>query len=95
MAKIYAIIFDLDGTLTRPILDFDAIRREIGIEKGPVWESILQMSPKTRKAAEEILLRHEMDAANNCVLQPNATPEELRRVRDYSLNCLHVVRYLS
>ena len=25
-----AVIFDLDGTLTEPVLDFDAIRAEIG-----------------------------------------------------------------
>jgi len=71
MAKIDAIIFDLDGTLTEPILDFDLIRREIGLEKGPVWEAIVAMAPDARRSAEEILLRHELDAAARCVLQAN------------------------
>jgi len=54
-----------------PILDFDLIRREIGLEKGPVWEAIVAMEPQARQAAEEILLRHELDSARRCVLQPN------------------------
>ncbi len=72
MPEIDTIIFDLDGTLTVPILDFDLIRREIGIEKGPVWEAILGMSPGRRKTAEDILLKHEIDAARRSELQPNA-----------------------
>lgn len=76
MSKIEAVIFDLDGTLTEPILDFNVIRREIGIEKGPVWETIVAMGPADRLQAEEILLRHELDAARQCRLQPN-TPAVL------------------
>ena len=26
------VIFDMDGTLTLPVIDFDLIRKEIGIE---------------------------------------------------------------
>ena len=29
-----AVIFDLDGTLTEPVLDFDAMRAEIGLLRG-------------------------------------------------------------
>jgi len=29
-----AVIFDLDGTLTEPLLDFDAMRAEIGLAPG-------------------------------------------------------------
>jgi HAD superfamily hydrolase (TIGR01549 family) len=72
MPEIDAIIFDLDGTLTVPILDFDLIRREIGVERGPVWEAILEMPPERRRTAEDILLRHELAAARICELQPNA-----------------------
>ncbi len=71
MSEIDAIIFDLDGTLTVPILDFDLIRREIGIEKGPVWEAIVEMPADRRRMAEEILLKHELEAARICDLQPN------------------------
>ena len=36
-----AVIFDLDGTLTEPVLDFDAMRAEIGLPEGvPILEHI-------------------------------------------------------
>lgn len=58
-----AVIFDLDGTLTKPYLDFDLIRAEIGIKSGPILEAILAMSPAEQSRAESILLRHEWEAA--------------------------------
>jgi len=67
-----AIIFDLDGTLTRPYLDFDAIRAEIGIASGPILEAIAPMSLADRKRAEAILVRHEWDAARNGPLYDGA-----------------------
>ena len=67
-----AVIFDLDGTLTKPYLDFDAIRREIGIAQGPILEAIAQMDSEGRRDAEVILLRHEWDAANNGTLSVGA-----------------------
>ena len=35
---IRGVIFDLDGTLTVPTLDFDAIRADIGAGDGPILE---------------------------------------------------------
>jgi len=76
MAVFDGIIFDMDGTLTVPFLDFNQIRREIGIPKTePVWEAIVAMSPEQRQRAEEILLQHELRASRDCELQPGA--EEL------------------
>ncbi len=66
-----AVIFDLDGTLTRPYLDFDAIRKEIGV-KGPILEAVEQMAPSGRTRAEGILLRWEQEAAENATLQEGA-----------------------
>lgn len=73
--------FDLDGTLTLPYLDFDAIRKEIGISEGLVLESLETMSDQHRKAAEDILQRHETEAAENSELRDSAaeTVAELRR----------------
>ncbi len=70
--KIQAVIFDLDGTITKPVLDFDKIRKEIGIVSGPVWENILEMSCDKRKKAEQILLRYEIQAAENAQLNDGA-----------------------
>ncbi len=67
-----AMIFDLDGTLTRPYLDFDAIRAEIGLPPGPVLESIGRLDEAGRRRAEVVLQRHEWDAAENAPLQDDA-----------------------
>jgi len=67
------VIFDLDGTLTEELLDFDAIRREIGLpEKAPILEHIEKLPPDHRQRAHEILHRHEMSAAESCVLHEGA-----------------------
>jgi HAD superfamily hydrolase (TIGR01549 family) len=58
---IRAVIFDLDGTITEPFLDFDAIREEMGIGRhgGPVLEAMEKMTPEQRRRAEAILHYHE------------------------------------
>jgi HAD superfamily hydrolase (TIGR01662 family) len=75
-----AVIFDLDGTLTRPLLDFDAIRAEIGVA-GPILEAMEHLNADDRARADEILLRHERLAAENAQLQ-EGTHEVLRACRD-------------
>ncbi|GIK16593.1 MAG: hydrolase [Planctomycetota bacterium] len=67
-----AVVFDLDGTLTAPMLDFDQIRREIGLSAGPILEALQDMSPADRARAEIILERHERHAAENSTLHENA-----------------------
>lgn len=66
------VIFDMDGTLTRPVLEFDAIREEIGLTAEPLLEAIVKMPPAERERAEAILHRHEEEAAINSELQPHA-----------------------
>jgi HAD superfamily hydrolase (TIGR01509 family) len=59
-------LFDLDGTITRPYFDFDAIRHEIGLPtepRTPILEALQTMAPADRDRAEAILLRHEHQAA--------------------------------
>lgn len=70
--RISAVIFDLDGTLTRPHLDFEAIRAEIGLSAGPILESIAEMDPAAAERAMSILQRHEWVAAENAVLHEGA-----------------------
>src|SRR4029453_2777876 len=57
-----AVIFDLDGTLTEPLLDFDAMRAEIGLPPGPILEQLAHADAPTRARADEILRRHEREA---------------------------------
>ena len=67
------VIFDMDGTLTHELLDFPAIRREIGLpEKAGILEHIEAMASEARRRAEEILHRHEMAAAAECQVHEGA-----------------------
>ena len=65
-----AILFDMDGTLTKPVLDFDQIRRDIGIGSGPILESIKRMTAEQKIIAERILHGHEDRAAEASTLNP-------------------------
>src|SRR5437588_7685816 len=58
-----AILFDMDGTLTEPMLDFPRIKAEMGIGQRPILEALAEMDPSARARAEAVLLRHEEDAA--------------------------------
>jgi len=66
-----AVIFDLDGTLTKPYLNFGAIGAEIGVQ-GPILEAMAGMDAAARQRAETILVRHEREAAENATLQEGA-----------------------
>ena len=67
-----AVIFDLDGTLTRPFLDFDAIRAELGLPPGPILEAMSRMTGPDRRRAEAVVYEHERRAADHAELQPGA-----------------------
>jgi len=72
--SIKAVIFDLDGTITQPYFDFDAIREEIGLAKdsGPVLESMEKMTAQQRQDAQKILHYHEQKAVAESKLNANA-----------------------
>jgi HAD superfamily hydrolase (TIGR01509 family) len=71
---IKAVIFDLDGTITQPYFDFDAIRAEIGLarDSGPILESMEKMTAEQRNRAEQILRSHEEKAVMESTLNPGA-----------------------
>jgi HAD superfamily hydrolase (TIGR01509 family) len=73
--KIKAVIFDLDGTITEPFFDFDAIRKEIGFlpDAGPILELMEKMTPGQRENAERILRIYEERAVAESTLNPGAT----------------------
>lgn len=72
--RIKAVIFDLDGTITEPFFDFDAIRSEMGLtrEDGPVWEAMARMEPQRRKEVEVILHYHEQKGVDESQLNARA-----------------------
>jgi len=71
---IKAVIFDLDGTITQPYFDFDAMREEIGLarDSGPILESMEKMTTEQRNRAEQILRSHEEKAVMKSTLNPGA-----------------------
>ncbi|TFG48116.1 MAG: HAD family hydrolase [Candidatus Brocadiia bacterium] len=81
---IKAVIFDLDGTITEPFFDFDAMRSEMGLtgEDGPIWEAMEKMAPERRREAERILDYHENLAVSESTLNLGAkeTLEQLRQM---------------
>jgi HAD superfamily hydrolase (TIGR01509 family) len=85
--KVKAVIFDLDGTITEPYLDFDKIRAEIGLAPaaGPLLEEMEEMPPAERKRAEEILYKYEHSAIEHSVLNIGAS-ETLKQLRQMGIH---------
>lgn len=81
--SVKAVIFDLDGTITRPYFDFDAIRQEMGLarDSGPVLESMEKMTLVQRRQAEQILHFYEERAVKESELNSGAR-ETLQRLRE-------------
>jgi HAD superfamily hydrolase (TIGR01549 family) len=64
MMPVRGVIFDMDGTLVSQELDFEAIRRDIGLPTGtPLLEAIGHMRPEERSRAQAILDWYEQQAA--------------------------------
>jgi phosphoglycolate phosphatase len=74
---VRGVIFDLDGTLVDSGLDFDLMRREMGIAPGhSLLEAIDQLDEAEAVRCREILARHEWAGANAATLMPGV-PEFL------------------
>jgi HAD superfamily hydrolase (TIGR01509 family) len=84
---VKAVIFDLDGTITQPYFDFDAIRAEMGLTNnaGPVLEAIKKMTPDRRREAERILDYHEQRAVEQSKLNAGSR-ETLEKLRQMGLH---------
>ncbi len=66
-------VFDLDGTLTEAVHDFDAIRRMLGIDSGAgILEALEAMEGAQRAAMIEKLDRFEYQLARKAVVAPGA-----------------------
>jgi len=63
-----AILFDMDGTLTQDLIDFEVIRTDMGIGPNPILETIDKMSGEEREQAELKLLKWEQKYAEESLL---------------------------
>jgi HAD superfamily hydrolase (TIGR01509 family) len=84
--KVNAVIFDLDGTLTEPILDFDKIRSEMGLtsQSTDILSAIDTMDAIQKEQANLILTRHETHAARNSRLN-HGVSELLKELRQRNI----------
>jgi HAD superfamily hydrolase (TIGR01509 family) len=68
---IRGAIFDMDGTLVDSSLDFEAMRREMGLAGGlPLLEAIAQASADDAERCWAILHEHERRGAQRATLYP-------------------------
>ena len=69
MSRFDAVIFDMDGTLVDSRLDFQAVRRELGLapEKG-LLEAIQALPAERRAPSMSLLIQREMEAARQAGL---------------------------
>ena len=82
----------MDGTLTEPLLDFDAIRAEIGLRPGePILEQLAAGDEALRARGEEIMRRHERDAIANATLADGCL-ELLARLGALGVPCAILTR---
>ncbi len=92
VAVIRGVIFDLDGTLVDTGLDFDAMRREMGLPAGrPVLEALAKLDPDHATRCREILLDHERRGADRADVFPGVR-SFLRRLRDRGLQAAVLTR---
>lgn len=86
------IIFDMDGTLTVPVIDFGKIRSELGIsEAGDLAEIIDSWPDEKRKAGWALIEKYEHEALEKNKLQPNAL-EVLKEFRESGIRLAILTR---
>jgi len=84
---IRGLIFDLDGTLVDSGLDFDQMRREMGLVEGqPILEALAELPAERASECYEILALHEERGAEHATLMPGVV-EFLAAARARSWRC--------
>jgi HAD superfamily hydrolase (TIGR01509 family) len=78
ISDIRGVIFDMDGTLTVPVIDFALMRRRLAIPEGDILEVIRSWPEARQKDAFAIIEEIEEDGRFRLELQPGA--ESLMRV---------------
>ncbi len=68
--RIKGLIFDMDGTLTVPLIDFRKIRRELGAPDGEDLAELINSWPESRRThAWKVIEKYELYAIENNRLQ--------------------------
>ena len=73
MRRFDGVIFDMDGTLIEPLLDFREIRADLGVPAGAgILETLDAMEPDLARPLRQRLMAHELAAARRAKLDPQA-----------------------
>ncbi|MFO8055940.1 MAG: HAD family hydrolase [bacterium] len=90
---IKAVAFDLDGTITRPFLNFTQIRLDIGVALGrqSLLDQLESLPAEERQRGLAILEKHETEAAKNAELN-RGVRELLDRCHELGLKCAVITR---
>jgi HAD superfamily hydrolase (TIGR01509 family) len=71
--EFQGVIFDMDGTLIEPLLDFARLRGELCVRPGVgILEALAAMDPAEAEPRMRTLMRRELDAARSAELHPGA-----------------------
>jgi HAD superfamily hydrolase (TIGR01509 family) len=88
---MHGVIFDLDGTVVDSALDFDQMRREMGLPPGPILESLAHLPEPRATQCREILQRHELLGAHQATLMPGVAAF-LAQLRKHGLHTALITR---
>ncbi|MCC7508774.1 MAG: HAD-IA family hydrolase [Planctomycetes bacterium] len=92
LAEIRTVVFDLDGTLTVPEIDFDGLRRSLNLPAGvSITHAIAGMQPDQQRAAMQIVQAEERRAARMAVTNPGAR-ELVHALRERDIGTAIVTR---
>jgi len=70
---VRAVIFDMDGTITRPYFDWPRMKAAMGLPQDrPILESLEALAPDARRRCEAQLLAFEDEAADRSELNDGA-----------------------
>ncbi len=75
MRRFRGLIFDADGTLTRPVYDFQVLRKRLQeccegrfLAGADVLHELEKLSPRTRAAAEQVIHDFEVRRRDNVMM---------------------------
>jgi len=74
------VVFDMDGTLTEPYMDFAEMKRRVGVTDGDILDVMGTWSEERQAQANAVIAEMETEARDNMTLMPGV--HELLAVLD-------------
>ena len=80
--RFFCVIFDMDGTLTVPAIDFAAVRRDLGMPAGDILLEMEKWPEAKRAEAMKIIERHETAVIEATEIQDGCSELLLKLLRN-------------